>query len=81
MKVEAGLAHPVINCEQLRWTDELQSLLTHGIAVDLANFDYKLHGRSCELLALASRMEFSLSRDPKSRMAHFRKNTERHETR
>ena len=73
------LNYPVINCWRLDWRKELQALLFNGIAVDLVNFDYELHAKSCELLALASRIEFSLSRDPESRTAHFRKRTKRHE--
>jgi len=79
MKVQGRLSRPVINCRHSSWEEELQRLLFSGIAVDLVNFDYDLHGESCELLALGFSMEFNLSRDPKCKTARFRKRTEWHE--
>ena len=79
MKVQGRLNRPVINCRHLSWEDELQTLLFSGIAVDLVNFNYDLHGESCELLAQGFSMEFNLSRDPTCKTAYFRKKTERHE--
>ena len=68
MKVQSASNRAVINCEHLGWREELHSLLFNGIEVGLINFDYALHGESCQLLAEAFVAEFSLDRVPETRL-------------
>ena len=63
--------HAVVNCQDSDWSQLLHSQLYSGHGVDLINFDYDLHGESCELIAQAFLMEFTLDRDPQEKTAHF----------
>ncbi|HTL56833.1 MAG TPA: hypothetical protein VL361_14225 [Candidatus Limnocylindrales bacterium] len=73
MRIRSGSKRPVVDCAHPDWKEAVHSHLYNGIEVDLINFEYSLHGESCELLAQSSTMEFKLDRDPDARAAHFRK--------
>ncbi len=62
----------VVDCSQPEWARAAHTNLFDGVELDLVNFDYEQHGRSCELMAQAFSMDFTLDRDPTSNTAHFR---------
>src|SRR5689334_12901907 len=64
MRIKPGAKRPVIDCAHPDWKEALHSHLYHGLEADLINFEYTLHGQSCELLSQAFTMEFHLDRDP-----------------
>jgi hypothetical protein len=74
--IQSDSNRPAINCNYSDWREALHSHLFNGIEVDLLDFDYARHGESCELLAQAFVLDFSLGRDPKGGTAHFRKKVE-----
>jgi hypothetical protein len=63
----------VVDCREPEWRQELHSRLYAGSEVDLINFEYELHGQSCELIAQAFGPEFQLDRVPTAKAAHFRR--------
>ena len=63
----------LVDCTNAEWHKELHSHLYQGAEVDLINFDYELHGESCELIAQAFTMEFQMDRIPEAKSAHFRR--------
>jgi len=67
------MSRPIVNCADEEWTKAVHSHLYQGLEVDLINFDFELHGQSCELMAEAFAFEFFLGRIPQERAAHFRK--------
>ena len=73
MRVQPLVKRPIIDCRHEDWTKALHSFLYNDIEVDLTNFNFRKHGVSCELIAQAFTLEFSLSRHPQAREAHFRK--------
>ena len=66
----------VVDCHDPDWQKELHSRLYSGADVDLVNFEYELHGESCELIAQAFGTEFQLHRVALTKAAHFRRKSE-----
>ncbi len=76
VRVQTVSNRPVINCHDAGWNLMLYSTLDNGLEIDLVDFDKRVHGQSCELLARAFALNFSLNGDSQAKTAYFRRNTD-----
>ena len=77
MKVRKGPdRRAIVDCVDLEWRLAVHENLLKNIEVDLINFDFDLHTKSCEIIAQAFNLEFTPDRDLGRKAAYFRKKDE-----
>jgi len=74
MKVRKGTdRRAIVDCKDLEWRLAAHENLLNKIEVDLVNFEFDLHAKSCAIMAQAFNFEFTPDRDLQRKAAYLRK--------